>query len=91
MFLPEVGQAAMDKYLSRAAECGEQNYMLEIIREMKKENPALYTIVSTSVLIQQYPAFGTILLSHYCMMYKLLRIQAEDDLMSRLFKDDRSE
>lgn len=91
MFLPEISESTMKKYVDEVHEKGEPAFVKEILGQIQNENPGLFKIIELSVRTALLPGIGTLLLTHHCMQYKLLRMQAEDDLMSRLFKDEQSD
>lgn len=86
MYLPEISTDTMNRYVEFCHELGEAGAMRTILDEIKNENPGLFKIIEITVATTSLPAVATLIISHHCMQYKLLRMQAETDLMGKLFE-----
>ena len=76
----------MNRYVEFCNEHSEIGAMKLILDEMKNENPGLFKIIEITAATTSIPAVATLIISHHCMQYKLLRMQAETDLMGKLFE-----
>lgn len=87
MFLPKIDSRTIEKYIGKELEAGTSEFATVCIEEMKHENPQLWEIMKLMAIAIGEPGRVATILSYVLMTYKLLRIQAEDDLMERLFKE----
>lgn len=87
MFLPKIDSRTIEKYIELEHKAGTSEFAADCINEIKKENPQLWDIMGVMSIAIGEPGRVATILSYVLMTYKLLRIQAEDDLMERLFKE----
>ena len=85
MFLPEIKRYAVQKYLEVETSMGTFDFANQCMDEIENENPELWKLMQIVVRVINDPVKSSIIVSYMLMEYKLLRIQAEADLLDRLF------